>query len=76
MLVKHKSIDIELIQSFADTLEPFKTVTIMMSSQTTVTISLVKPLLSKLMTLSRPTVGEIRVLHQTKAILHHDLENR
>jgi serine/threonine protein kinase len=41
-----------------------------------VTASLIKPLLHKLMTISKPVEADPKVIHQAKANLYHDLQNR
>ena len=66
----------DLLGRFIEVLKPFKDITTMLSSQTNVTVSLVKPLLRKLMVASKPTAGEPAALHQAKAALYHDLEAR
>jgi len=76
LLRLHGKIDIELVEKLVEVLKPFKDATVLMSSQTVVTASLIKPLLSNLMMSSRPAEGDATNLHQAKAQLFHDLENR
>lgn len=76
LLDAHSKLDIFLLEKFVEVLAPFKQVTELMSSQTAVTASLVKPLLHMLMETSKPMEGEPAVLHQAKATLYHDLEKR
>jgi len=65
-----------MLEKFVDVLTDFKKVTVLMSSQSSVTASLVKPLLNKLKAASKPKEGEPAILHQAKATLYHDLEKR
>ena len=73
---QHSRLDLELLEKFVEVLQPFQQVTTLLSSQTMVTASLVKPLLKQLMNASRPQEGEPTLLHQAKATLYHDLEER
>ena len=66
----------DMLERVADVLGNFKKVTVLMSSQSTVCASLVKPLLQRLMTAAKHMEGEATTLHQAKACLHYDLEKR
>lgn len=76
MLRLHSKIDNDILEAAMTVLKVFKDVTTMMSSQTTATASLVKPLLHQLMQISKPMEGDERAIHQAKATLYHDLEKR
>lgn len=76
LLRLHCKIDIELLEKVVEVLKPFKDVTVFMSGQTVVTASLIKPLLTKLVLISKPTEDDSPPLHQAKATLYHDLEKR
>lgn len=65
-----------MLEKFAEVLRPFKQITTLMSSQSTVTASLIKPLLTQLIAASKPKEGEPSTLHQAKAALYHDLQAR
>ena len=76
MLRKYSKIDLDLLERFAAVLAPFEATTKVMSSQTCVTASLVKPLLANLLERSKPQEDDPPVLHQAKATLYHDIEQR
>lgn len=77
MLRKHHSkIDIEVLEDVAKVLLPFKEVTTIMSTESSSSISLIRPLLSSLMEHAKPSQGDSRMVHQSKAAIYHDLQKR
>lgn len=73
----HQNIDIELMQQISSLLKPFKDVTKIMSSEHSASISLIRPLLSQLVEITKPVTDiDATVIHEAKAAMHHDLEQR
>lgn len=71
-------IDLDLLEKCAAILKPFKDVTVIMSSETSTTASLIRPLLHQLLTHVKPNAdsNDPRIVHQSKAALYHHLELR
>ena len=78
LLKLHMKIDMDLLERTCSVLKVFKDTTVFMSSQSAVCVSLLKPLLHKLMLVSKPLSdsSDPTVLHDAKARLYHDLEKR
>lgn len=73
----HNGIDIEVMELLCGILKPFKDVTNVMSTETSSSISLVRPLLHQLLELSKPgSASDPGVINNVKAGIHHDLEKR
>jgi hypothetical protein len=69
-------VDVDVVEQLCALLKPFKMVTVIMSTETSSSISLLRPLLHQLMEHAKPEVGDIPVIHQTKAAIYHDMEKR
>lgn len=71
-------VDLEVLDNCSSILRPFKDVTVLMSSESTTTASLIRPLLHQLVAHSKPTAEaeDPPVIHQARAALYHDLETR
>lgn len=76
LMRQHIRIDMDVLQKACDVLKVFKDVTTHMSSQQNTTASLLKPLLHQLLVHSKPREDDPPSIHQAKAALYHDLENR
>ena len=70
--------DVEILEMLEALLAPFKAVTLTMSTESSSSISLMRPLLHKLMTSCKPDVslGDLNVIHEAKAAMYHDLKTR
>ena len=73
-----RAIDIELIESLRDLLKPFKDVTVVMSSESSSSISLIRPLIKQLMeNCDNSKVEEMPApLHEMRQTIYNDLETR
>lgn len=71
-------VNMDALEKAVVVLKPLKNVTTLMSSQskTTASIVVVRPLLYKLMKACEPQADDQQPIHQAKASLFHDLENR
>lgn len=77
LLLQHiPNIDVDMLEQACNVLRPLKETTIFMSSQTTTTASLVRPLYHSLIAASEPNDNDVQPIAQAKAALHHDLEKR
>ena len=76
MLRRYSKMNLDLLERCAAVLAPFEAATKVMSNQTCVTDSLVKPLLANVLERSKPQEDDPSVLHQAKATLYHDIEQR
>lgn len=73
----HNSLDMEAMELLCSLLKPFKDVTTIMSSESSSSISLMRPLLYRLMELSKPgSATDPGIINNVKAGIHHDLEKR
>ena len=69
-LVRHHGrLDLELIENFITVLKPFKDATVLMSSQRSVTVSLLKPLLAQLMVVWKPSNGESKLSYTRQKLI-------
>lgn len=70
--------DNDLLERLKQLLKPFKDVTVLMSSETSPTISLIRPLLSQLMRSVKPdsALEDPAVVHEAKAFIYFDLDSR
>ena len=71
-------VDIDVLEKITDLLKPFKDATTIMSSETSSSVSLIRPLTHSLMTKIKPDPAneDPTVIHTAKATLYHDLEMR
>lgn len=69
---------IDLSEKVRDLLAPFKEATVVISSEISSSVSLIRPLLHKLLNVCRPTpeLEDSPLIHRAKAVLYHDLETR
>ena len=73
----HNSIDVGIMEQLCQLLKPFKDVTVIMSTETSSSISLIRPLLHQLIENVKPTPDvDPTIIHQMKAAIYHDLETR
>lgn len=66
------------METLRDLLKPFKEATVVMSTETSSSISLIRPLMKKLLSLcNNHGVGEMpAALHEMRQIMYNDLEAR
>lgn len=66
------------VEALTAILKPFKHVTELMSTETSSSISLIRPLLHQLIGLVKPdvTLNDSPTIHRAKAVMFHDLESR
>ena len=71
-------IDLELLEKLQRFLKPFKDAAVVLSSESTCTISLIRPIMHQLLAHSAPEceLSDPPIIHQAKAVLYHDLEKR
>jgi hypothetical protein len=69
---------IDILEKIVPLLQPFKDTTNMMSSETTCSVSLLRPLLCNLLNVTRPdpSLNDPPKIHQMKAAMYHSLERR
>ena len=73
----YNSLDIEQLEEMCELLKQFKDVTLIMSSEKSSSVSLIRPLLHQLLENTKPLPDvNIPLVHQTKAAIYHDLEKR
>lgn len=73
----HSGLDIALLDEMCVLLKPFKDVTQILTTEKSSSISLLRPLLNQLLEHVKPQVDvNTPIIHQTKALIHHDLETR
>lgn len=72
----NNAIDLDLMERLCQLLKPFKDVTLVISSEKSSSISLVRPLLSQLLSATVPSPNDLPMMNQVKATIHHDLEKR
>lgn len=70
--------DIDILERLSRILTPFKEATVLMSSQSNCTVSLLRPLLYKLLSVTYPDpqLEDPPLIHEMKAVMYHDLESR
>lgn len=70
--------DIPVLEQLKSLLEPFKEATITMSTESSSSVSLIRPLLHSLINICKPDpqLNDVPVIHQAKAVMYHDLEKR
>ena len=73
-----RMIDTQLIEALRDTLAPFKTVTLVMSSESSSTASLIRPLHKQLMAICVDDSKDYydSSLNEMKMTIHNDLDTR
>lgn len=73
-----KQIDTDLLTGIKDTLKLFKDLTTLMSSESTCTVSLVRPFIAKLLAHLKPDPSreDPTAIHEARARMFHDLETR
>lgn len=78
MLRQMNAVDIDFVEKLCTILKPFKEITLVMSSESSSCISLIRPLLDQLMKLctSTPEHGDSPCIHEMKHTIFNDLESR
>lgn len=72
-----RSISVEQLEEIVTLLKPFKEVTVMMSTEQSSTISLIRPILIQLMEVCKPVPNvDSTIIHTAKAAIYHDMETR
>ena len=72
------TVDINLLEEICKLLKPFKDVTTVMSTESSSSVSLIRPLLMQLKDHCKPTpeLEDLPLIHEAKAAMFHDLETR
>lgn len=70
--------DVEILERMKNMLLPFKEVTTIISTESSSSVSLIRPLLHKLLQCCKPDtdLDDPAVVHEARATLYHDLELR
>lgn len=71
-------VDVTILEDVVSLLKPFYDVTNIMSSETSSSVSLIRPLHNQLMQVSKPdpALENPTAIHTAKASIFHDLETR
>lgn len=73
----HNHIDIEVMEEIIEVVKPFKDTTQIMSTETSSSISLIRPLFHEMLEATKPMPDIDRnIIHEMKASMFHDLETR
>lgn len=72
-----RDIDTAILDELSNVLKPFKNVTVVMSTELSSSVSLIRPLMRQLMVKCRePSSNHIPAIHEVKETIHNNLENR
>jgi hypothetical protein len=73
-----RAIDTEIVEALCTLLKPYKDVTMVMSTESSSSISLIRPLLKQLMALCDNTAAPemAPAIHEMRQTLYNDLEAR
>lgn len=71
-----EAVDLEVVDAFCDVLKPYYDATHLVSSQTNITISLIHPLKSQILSKLKITEVDHPAVKTLKTTLHDDLKTR